>query len=335
MRIIVDGFGKTVAKRDNQIVIKENGKEEDYFRIDEISQVLITGKGSITFDALSLLAEHEVDCVSINWRGHVDYMLSAPERKNALVRKEQYFALMDSRSGHLARSFVMAKIENQKAVLGTLAKSREDNDFILRQRYKLSGLLKNLEIMEDKKSDEVRNNIMGIEGQASAEYWVALTHVIDDKWGFENRSGRYAADPVNSLLNYGYAIMESEIWNSIYLAGLDPYCGFLHSERYGRASLVFDLIEEFRQQIVDKTVLSIVNKNGINPVDDFEFSNNMVMINDKARRLLISKILDKITSKIQFNGSKMSYSDIVQYQGRQIANYLTTGDEYVGFSLRW
>ena len=92
MRIIVDGYGKTVAKRDNQIVIKENGKEEDYFVIDEISQILITGKGSITFDALSLLGEHEVDCVSINWRGHVDYMLYAPYRKNAIVRKEQYFA---------------------------------------------------------------------------------------------------------------------------------------------------------------------------------------------------------------------------------------------------
>lgn len=74
MRIIVDGYGKTVAKRDNQIVIKENGKEEDYFVIDEISQILITGKGSITFDALALLAEYEVDCVSINWKGHVDYI---------------------------------------------------------------------------------------------------------------------------------------------------------------------------------------------------------------------------------------------------------------------
>ena len=82
MRIIVDGYGKTVAKRDNQIVIKENGKEEDYFVIDEISQILITGKGSITFDALALLGEHEVDCVSINWKGHVDYMLYAPFRKN-------------------------------------------------------------------------------------------------------------------------------------------------------------------------------------------------------------------------------------------------------------
>lgn len=334
MRIIVDGYGKTVAKRDNQIVIKENGKEEDYFVIDDISQILITGKGSITFDALALMGEHEVDCVSINWKGHVDYMLYAPYRKNAIVRKEQYFALADERSGHLAKAFIKAKIENQKALLGTLAKSREDNDVIIKQRYKLSNLLQKLEEIPDGKSDDIRSSIMGIEGQASAEYWTALSDVVDDKWGFSNRSGRYAQDPINSLLNYGYAVLESEIWKSIYLAGLDPYCGFLHSERYGRASLVFDLIEEFRQQIVDKTVLSIVNKNSVS-LEDFEFKENSIIIKDNARRLIISKILDKLGSKIQFNDSNMSYFDIIQYQGRQIANYLTTGEEYVGFSLRW
>ena len=334
MRIIVDGYGKTVAKRDNQIVIKENGKEEDYFVIDDISQILITGKGSITFDALALLDEHEVDCVSINWKGHVDYKLYAPYRKNAIVRKEQYFALADERSGHLAKAFIKAKIENQKALLGTLAKSREDNDVIIKQRYKLSNLLQKLEEIPDGKSDDVRSSIMGIEGQASAEYWTALSDVVDDKWGFSNRSGRYAQDSINSLLNYGYAVLESEIWKSIYLAGLDPYCGFLHSERYGRASLVFDLIEEFRQQIVDKTVLSIVNKNSVS-LEDFEFKENSIIIKDNSRRLIISKILDKLGSKIQFNDSNMSYFDIIQYQGRQIANYLTTGEDYVGFSLRW
>ena len=68
LKLIIDGFGKSVAKRDNQIVIKENGKEKDFFLANEISQILFTGKGSITFDALSLLAEHDVFCASINWK---------------------------------------------------------------------------------------------------------------------------------------------------------------------------------------------------------------------------------------------------------------------------
>ena len=131
-----------------------------------------------------------------------------------------------------------------------------------------------------------------------------------------------------------YAVVESEIWKSIYLAGLDPYCGFLHSESYGRASLVFDLIEEFRQQIVDKTVLSLVNMNQVN-VDDFENNGEIMLMNDKTRRLLIAKILDKLNSKVEFNGNQMSYSDIIMYQGRLIAKFLTHEAQYIGFSRYW
>ena len=334
MKLVIDGFGKSVAKRDNQIVIKENGKEKDFFLANEISQILFTGKGSITFDALSLLAEHDVFCASIDWKGHVDYTLSAPDRKNAIVKKEQYFALMDSRSGYLAKAFILAKIENQKAVLGTLAKSRDENEFLINQRDKLSDSLEKLSKIYVKTSDNLRNKIMGIEGQASVEYWAGFADVLDEKWNFNGRSGRGAQDPVNSLLNYGYAVVESEIWKSIYLAGLDPYCGFLHSERYGRASLVFDLIEEFRQQIVDKTILSIVNMNQVD-TDDFEDKGNIMLMNDKSRRLVIAKILDKLNSKVEFNGNKMSYSDIIMYQGRQMAKFLTHEDQYVGFYRRW
>ena len=241
---------------------------------------------------------------------------------------------MDSRSGYLAKAFILAKIENQKAVLGTLAKSRDENEFLINQRDKLSDSLEKLSKIYVKASDNLRNKIMGIEGQASVEYWAGFADVLDEKWNFNGRSGRGAQDPVNSLLNYGYAVVESEIWKSIYLAGLDPYCGFLHSERYGRASLVFDLIEEFRQQIVDKTILSIVNMNQVD-TDDFEDKGNIMLMNDKSRRLVIAKILDKLNSKVEFNGNKMSYSDIIMYQGRQMAKFLTHEDQYVGFYRRW
>lgn len=253
MKLVVDGFGKSVAKRDNQIVIKENGKEVDYFRAEDVSQILLTGKGSITFDALTLLANHDIDCVSINWKGYVDYRLTPPEKKNVIVKKEQFFALADKRSGQIAKAFINAKIENQKAVLGTLAKSRSNDEFLTAQRDKLNYYLDKLDGLKKDTSDNLRSKILGFEGQASVEYWIGFQHVLDEKWGFNLRSGRGATDPVNSLLNYGYAVLQSEMWKSIYLAGLDPYCGFLHSDRYGRASLVFDLIEEFRQQIVDKT----------------------------------------------------------------------------------
>ena len=152
-----------------------------------------------------------------------------------IVKKEQFFALADKRSGQIAKAFINAKIENQKAVLGTLAKSRSNDEFLTAQRDKLNYYLDKLDGLKKDTSDNLRSKILGFEGQASVEYWIGFQHVLDEKWGFNLRSGRGATDPVNSLLNYGYAVLQSEMWKSIYLAGLDPYCGFLHSDRYGRA----------------------------------------------------------------------------------------------------
>ena len=57
MRLIIDGFNKSITKRDNQIVIKEDGKEIDYFLARNLKQIIILGKGAITFDAIALLAD--------------------------------------------------------------------------------------------------------------------------------------------------------------------------------------------------------------------------------------------------------------------------------------
>ncbi|MDR2967893.1 MAG: CRISPR-associated endonuclease Cas1 [Methanobacteriaceae archaeon] len=333
MKLVVDGFGKSIAKRDNQIVIKENGKEKDFFLAKDLSQILILGKGSITFDAMKLLAEENVDCLAINWKGNVDYRLSPSEMKNVNIKKEQYFALKDNRSGYLAKSFIKAKIENQKATLGTLAKSRDD-DYLRSQRDKISIFSSKIDLVAILPIDNIKGTIFGIEGQASIEYWNGIKHVLNGEFGFVSRSGRYAKDPVNSMLNYGYAILQGEIWRALHLAGLDPYCGFLHSDRYGRTSLVFDLMEEFRQQIVDKSVLSLLNKNQVKKAD-FEFNKGSIIILEKARHLLASSILDKLSSKIAFNEKNTKYSSIINYQAKLIAKFLENKDMYTGFYLRW
>ncbi len=50
----------------------------------------------------------------------------------------------------------------------------------------------------------------------------------------------------------------------------EPYLGFLHGIRYGRKSLALDIVEEFRQPVVDRLVIMLFNKRMINR-QDFEF----------------------------------------------------------------
>ncbi|MBU7018228.1 MAG: CRISPR-associated endonuclease Cas1, partial [Theionarchaea archaeon] len=100
--------------------------------------------------------------------------------------------------------------------------------------------------------DDVRQSLQGFEGNSSRIYWTSLSATFPPDLGFQGRAGRYAQDPINSMLNYGYGILQGEVLRAIHFAGLDPYGGYLHVDRSGRSSLVFDLMEEFRQQVVDK-----------------------------------------------------------------------------------
>ena len=134
------------------------------------------------------------------------------------------------------------------------------------------------------------------------------------------------------MLNYGYAILASEITKSILLNGLDPYCGFLHYDMINRTSLTFDLIEPFRQQIVDKTVIGLVNRKQIK-IDDLDKRNNLLKLD--ARKLIISKILDKMYSTITYDGKELSYAEIIQLQSKNLVNTLINGDKFNGFYLTW
>lgn len=315
MRIIIDGFNKTINKRDNQIVIKENGKEIDYFLPKDLKQIIILGKGTITFDAIALLADANVDLIAVDWRGNIRYRLASKEHNNVQIRKQQYFSLNDTRSGYLAKKFIESKIRNQKATIGTLSRSRGGVEYLDIQKEKLNNLLNALLEIKNKPSEKIRSEIFGIEGMASHEYWQGFRYVINDDYDFLKRSGRGAPDIVNAMLNYSYAILASEVLKALHISGLDPYAGFLHADRYGRTSLVFDLMEEFRQQIVDKSVLKLINRGQIKK-DDFEIKDGFVYINEQCRKLLIKTILDKLNTEVTFDGVKKSYSDFISIESQ-------------------
>lgn len=334
MRLIIDGFNKSITKRDNQIVVKEDGKEVDYFLPKDLKQIIILGKGAITFDAIALLAENDVDLIAIDWKGNIKYRLASKDHNNVQIRKQQYQSLNDSRSGYLAKKFIESKIKNQKATLGSLSRARGGVEYLEQQKNKLNNLAKALNDIKNRPSDKIRSEIFGIEGMASQEYWSGFRYVVNDDFNFSNRSGRGARDTVNSMLNYSYAILASEVLKSLHMSGLDPYAGFLHADLYGRTSLVFDVMEEFRQQIVDRSVLKLINLGQINN-DDFEIKDGFVYIGEDTRKLLVRTVLDKLNSEVTFDGIKKTYSDFIEVESKNIVEYLLYTKEYKSFYIRW
>ena len=77
---------------------------------------------------------------------------------------------------------------------------------------------------------------------------------------------RHATHPVNAMLNYTYAVLESQVRVEAVSHGLDPTIGYLHASRSRRVALVYDLMEPLRPQI-DSRVLDFVRSHTFTPSD--------------------------------------------------------------------
>lgn len=331
MKIVIDGYGKSIHKKDNQIVIHEKDEILDSIKASLITDITVIGKGHVTFDALDLMAQNNIKLIAINPRGQLTYTLESPDLRNVKLKKQQYKLSENKKGLEISKELIKSKMKNQKATLTTLNKTKQLKS-VYKHRLKIDECISQLEKLKLKGNNEdVRMKIMGLEGKASNEYWRGVKYFIPSEIGFESRTKK-PTDLLNSMLNYGYAILASEITKSILVNGLDPYCGFLHFDMYGRTSLTFDLIEPFRQQIVDKTMIGLINRKQVT-VDDLDKRNNTIKL--EARKLIVEKILGKVYSTITYGDENLSYCDLIGRQSENLVKLLLEGRKFKGFYLRW
>ena len=98
-------------------------------------------------------------------------------------------------------------------------------------------------------------------------------------------SARLAANPTNAILNYLYAVLESEARLAITALGLDPGLGVLHVDGPTRDSFACDLMEPVRPQI-DIYVLDWISREPLRREWFFEESNgNCRLVDSFAAQL--------------------------------------------------
>ncbi len=147
----------------------------------------------------------------------------------------------------------------------------------------------------------------------------------DVQFTFTKRVRRPPTDPVNSLLSFGYTLLTNDMFSAVNVVGFDPFAGYLHAKRYGRASLPLDLIEEFRPVIVDSVVVSAIN-NGILTPEDFrvEMGNVYKLTPDGRKKFLTCYEERKSTEfKHPVLKQKTTYQHCLEQQARFLAKTLT------------
>jgi CRISPR-associated endonuclease Cas1 len=216
--------------------------------------IVIGSDGMVSLAALRWLADQDAAFVMLDRDGTV-LTTSGPVRpSDARLRRAQALAAHSGAALEISRELVSRKLAGQSQVAKDKLLDSRTADKIAQFRTELP------------KADSIPS-VRLIESQAALAYWSAwrtlpinfpkndLRRVPDHWLSFGARmspltgSPRLASNPPNAILNYLYAVLESEARLAAAALGLDPGLGVLHVDAPNRDSLAFDLLEPVRPQV--------------------------------------------------------------------------------------
>src|SRR5579859_3804026 len=334
-QLILSGFGMYLGKKSERLQIKLGGKAVYEFPFFRISEVVVASRGvSLSSDLLKEFCERGIRLTFVEASGRPFAMLSSPVLTATVEsRREQLMAYHDERGLEFARLIVRGKIRNQRHLLlyfGKYLKQSDANRFapISAIALKLRGLELQARRISGSSVHERRAELMGLEGVAGRMYWEGVRTIIESRAEFAGRVHQGASDAFNALLNYGYGILYAQVWGAVINAGLEPFAGYLHVDRPGKPSLVLDLVEEFRQPVVDRTIIAFTNLGQQVVMNDG-------MLDESTRRAIGQKVLERLSTRESFRGQQYQVRSIIQMQARSLVSFLRRKSAYRPFSFHW
>ncbi|HHK41447.1 MAG TPA: CRISPR-associated endonuclease Cas1, partial [Planctomycetaceae bacterium] len=331
--------GLYVGKSGRVLQVKEKQKVVQEIRIHETCQVNVMGNIQLSTQAIQALCQAEVPIAYFSMGGWFYGVTHGLGVKNIFLRREQFrLADIPSFALRLARALVAGKIRNCRTML---------------QRNHLEPPRRALALMKcmqnDAESAESMEQLLGIEGNAARiyfEHFAGMIKVGRDEpvelveeaqeveasgtkskpldFDFSKRNRRPPRDPVNALLSLAYSLLAKDLTIVCQVAGFDPFLGFYHQPRFGRASLALDLMEPFRPLIADSAVLSAINTRMVT-TEDFIRTSDSVALTPQGRKKFFrayEQRMDTLVTHPLF-GYRVNYRRILEIQTRLLARVLT------------
>jgi CRISPR-associated protein Cas1 len=215
----------------------------------------------------------------LNWNGQLLANVMPEQPKSGKLRIKQYQKYLDSTCRFdIALKIVQTKVEHSMNLLEELSRFYESVDIVSIRKTVEKQDLQLLQIMKNSEKQDISKSIkqlMTYEGRIAGIYLENLTKIFNELYPEFNFTGRKnktnsrnynASDEINALLNYGYAILESEIRKTINSVGLDYSIGFLHEVNQSRTPLAYDIQELFRW-IIDVSVTQLLEEKKIKKSD--------------------------------------------------------------------
>jgi CRISPR-associated protein Cas1 len=245
LKVILSQFGQSLGVSRDCFTIKQGKKLLEKIPFWKTNEIVIASKNMVSVDSLLWASLYNVDVTFTMHNGKPLAFLHSIKNQGKVKTRLNQLRAYDSRKGlEIAKAILLQKIENENNLLKHL----------------------NLQPCELNKKVPQPSEIAKIEGERMTQNLrFKLTHIEEDyslwfyrqifklfpRWlRITNRTKRNATEPLNNLLNLSFEVLQWKVMKAVVKSKLEPCLGFLHSEAWGKPSLVCDLVEPFRPYIV-------------------------------------------------------------------------------------
>lgn len=327
--------GKYISLDGENIVVSEKDTEITRVPLHNLDSVITFGYTGASPALMGACAERNISISFLTPSGRFLARVTGSQRGNILLRREQYrIAGIEKERLKIAKNCIIGKLYNSKWVLERVCRDypmRVDTGRLKDVSEKLSAA------MRDAKSSESADYLRGIEGKAASDYFSVFDDMIlqqKSDFTFSARTRRPPLDPVNAMLSFSYTLLTGMCSAALESVGLDPYEGFFHTERPGRASLALDMVEELRSVMADRFVLTLINKRIADSSCFMKKESGAVIMTDSFRKTFLSHWQSKKQEVIThpFLGEKVEWGMVPFTQALLLARYIRGDlDEYPPF----
>jgi len=151
--------------------------------------------------------------------------------------------------------------------------------------------------------------------------------LIDDR-SFK-RETQNAPDAINQALNYGYAFIYHRVQSALLKTGVNIYHSFMHTSQANKPTLVFDLIEPFRQPVVDREIISILNRGT-------KITSNKGRLTKKSVKVVTQNVQERLATPTKWRKGKYKLVTIIDEQALELSHVIKgIKSNFKGFVVKY
>ncbi|MBI1766344.1 MAG: CRISPR-associated endonuclease Cas1 [Acidobacteria bacterium] len=324
--------GSVVNLAAGRVAVRKGEELIQDMPVFKLEQIVAYGNIHLTPAVIKHCLRQGIEVAFLSGPGKYEGRLQPEFTKNAVTRLKQYQrAVNPDFCMKLATTIVIGKVRNMIAMIKQQRRlrealresgrngAREDGRAPLAELEALCARVPGAKSLE---------NLNGHEGAATVMYFKAFRAALKGDWKFETRQYHPPQDPVNVLLSLGYTLLYNDLYAAVNLVGLDPYMGFYHQPRHGHAALASDLMEDLRAVLVDRMVLTALNRRVFSEADFQRDPADKLLLKQEALKRFFALYAQTVQEKTwyAYAAIQTSYRQVMELQVRHFARVLA-GEE--------